>query len=65
MLLPSQNSSERVRFYVKSSSGAYIESDEFVNREVAEREMKKEFWQGREPCVVRRTTLEEVVLRGK
>jgi hypothetical protein len=65
MLLPSQNSSETVRFYVKSSNGVYLESKIFVNQEDAELEMKKEFWQGREPCVVRITTLEEVVLHGE
>lgn len=65
MLLPSQNSSERVRFYVKTSDGAYIESNEFVNQEVAELEMKKEYWQGRKPCVVKITTFEEVVIRGE
>ena len=27
-------------------------------------EMKKEWWQGRKPCVVKITTLEEVVVRG-
>ena len=65
MLLSSQSRSERVRFYVKTSSGAYVESSHFVNQETAEREMKKEFWQGREPCVVKIITIEEVVVRGE
>ena len=65
MLLPSQNSSERVRFYVKTSEGAYIESDHFVNQEVAEEQMKREYWKGRKPCVVKITIIEEVVVRGE
>lgn len=65
MLLPSQNRSERVRFYVKASSGAYLESDTFRNQEDAQKEMAREFWSGREPCVVKLTTIEEVVIRGK
>lgn len=65
MLLPHQTRSERVRFYVKSSRGAYLDSDTTHNQEDAEKEMAKEFWSGREPCVVKLTTIEEVVVRGE
>lgn len=65
MLLPSQKTSTRTQFYVRTRSGAWVESNDYNTIEEARKDFAREWWRGRQPAIVQKTTTETVVEEGE